>query len=227
MRGPNRNISILLKFFAANKPSWLTPTMRVVVEELLLSSFNESMETWVSIRYLAEKCNVSYRTVARALKVLLHKDHRWVTKQSGKSDFDTNTYAVQISALPLEREDIRRIISVDAYYIAQRYLELCKALPKRPSKKNPGRMYSAYRVRPNHKQRWELLAQEWLDEGLTKSQVDKLVETAFLLYPGTARHGMHALRGKFTALCRAAQITPGDAMPTKQMKLAEPEEISI
>ena len=71
MRGPNRNISILLKFFAANKPSWLTPTMRVVVEELLLSSFNESMETWVSIRYLAEKCNVSYRTVARALKVLL------------------------------------------------------------------------------------------------------------------------------------------------------------
>ena len=218
-----KNVAVLLQFVVADKPKWMKPTDRVIIEDLLKDSDTKQLTTFKSVRTIATEINASYSTVQRSLNKMRvrgkgkpYNDKGLVVCESGKSQFDSNTWAVQIANLNLDRQFSRTVISTDAYNIVQRYLGLLRTLPKYESSKTAGRMCSAYRAHPSHKQRWELLAQEWLDAGLTKAQVDAVVDAGFRLYPDTARHGMHALRGKFKKLCEEAGVKVGEPLPDEQ-----------
>lgn len=220
----NKNIAILQQFVVADKPTWMKPIHTAIIEVLLKNTDSKKFDTYIAVQTIADELHVGYSTVARALQEMLIITGKWnphglVTKHSGKSQFHSNTWAVQISALHLERQFARTIISVDAYNIAQRYLTILRALPKYESRKTAGRMCSSYRSHPSHIQRWELLSQDWLDDGFTREQIDVLVDVAFRLWPDTARHGMHTLRQKFTSLCRETGVVAGEPMPTTQIDL--------
>lgn len=231
MRNPKlapvkKNLAVLQQFVLSDKPAWMKPIDRAVIEELLKDSDSKNLTTYKSVRTIAEAVHASYSTTMRSLnKMRVQSKGRpfnpkgVVVCESGKSQFDSNTWAVQISSLRLERQFSRVVISVDAGKIAERYLKLLKTLPKYTSRKNPERMCSAYRHHPTHKQRWELLAQDWLDDGFTMEQVNAVVDAGFMLYPDTARHGMHTLRGKFSRLCEEAGVKSGEAMPKHQINL--------
>ncbi len=221
-----KNIAVLQQFVLSDKPAWMKPIDRAIIEELLKDSDSKNLTTYKSVQTIADAVHASYRTVGRSLNKMRvqgkGKPFNYkgvVVCESGKSQFNSNTWAVQISSLRLERQFSRAVISVDAGRIAERYLTILKALPKYTSSKNPERKCSAYRQHPTHKQRWELLAQDWLDDGFSMEQINAVVDAGFMFYPDTARHGMHTLRGKFSKLCEEAGVKSGEAMPKHQINL--------
>jgi DNA-binding FadR family transcriptional regulator len=198
----NFHLTVVIPYLYADKPEWLTPLANLIVIELLLvSRITKEMQTKPAHSYLCDKLNVWDQAVRDALALLF--EHGWVVKvRSGKSSGDSNTYAVQISMLPVPHK-IKRELSSDAYNIAQRYFTLAKALPKRTSR--TGRQYVSYRTQAGWLQRWQFLAQGWLDKGHTKEQIDRAVDAFFQHRPEDARHGMQALKRHFANMLEASK----------------------
>ena len=219
MNDPRYN-QLVLKLMLADMPAWACSLYIHMIVELLYLSQDDGNAV-VSIEDLAERFKVSRRTIERALKVMCHSQHRWVSKKSGKRGYRANTYAVNVGMLPVDRAVIRRIISLEATNLAFHYHGLVKAMPKTLSKTNPasGRMVSV-RIAADWQQRWERNAQRWLDEGYTYDQIKAVIDRAFATMGDTAKHGMQTLRGPFTRLlAESERISAPD--PVRQLAALE------
>src|ERR1035437_1851805 len=203
-----------------------TPTQHRILEVLLTVTNRPDMTTSPTKEYLSNKIGVSVKTIERHIKPLVEVEAVW--KKSNKGKCLPNTYSVNITALPTTRMD-RLTPSVTAHNIVEWYFSKLKALPKCESKRTAGRMVSAYRKNPMHRQMGELLAEEWLNSGFTREQIEKMAETALgsnKLF-STARRGFHTLRKHLKNLQTLASVQPYTESATHPYQKLLPMEIVI
>ncbi len=205
----SNNSALIFNFLASNKkPDWATPLDVLIIVYLLFVTDGDG-KTRPSIEYLSGRCNVGRTACKDSIKRLQH--HGWLVKRSGKQDFKSSTYSVQIDWLPITRHTARSVISVDAVNLAIRYHEIIKLMPKITSRNN--RQYSV-RVEKGWQNHWAHVAQLWLDDGYSPEQINAVVDVAFRVMPDTAKRGMQALKLQFEKLLmRAGATTTSSGMP--------------
>lgn len=197
-----KNNTVILSFLSSDKkPKWVTP-LDVLVVVYLLSITDDDGQTRPSIEYLSNRCNVGRTACKDSINRL--RQHGWIVKHSGKQNFTSSTYAVQIDWLPIMRHTAQSVISVDATNLAIRYHSIIKALPKIKSKN--GRQYGV-RVEKGWQNHWAYVAQEWLDDGYSPEQINAVVDVAFRKMPDTAKRGMQTLKLPFEKLLIQAGMT--------------------
>jgi hypothetical protein len=196
-----RNLTTLIEFAKAKKPEWATPLAVLLVIELLTVTDAEGQSN-VGIEWLSQRTSACRRTIEHALSLLAANG--WVVKVSGKQNYRTSTYTVQVNNLPVHHDTKRGAISAAAMTAAMHYHGMVKALPKVATKN--GRMRSI-RVAKNWETHWGYVAQGWLDEGYDLEHIKDAIDRAFQVKSWSYCHGLHTLKTDFVRLLKSSGWT--------------------
>jgi hypothetical protein len=193
-----KNAVVIVEFAKSKKPTWTTPLANLLIVELLLVT-DATGKTGVGIEWLCQRTGASRSTIARTLCTLCKKG--WVVKLSGKQNYRTNTYSVQVNYLPIHYDTKRSVVGAEAQTLAMYYHGLVKALPKIETKN--GRMRSV-RVARDWDTHWGRTAQDWLDEGFDAEHIKDVIDKAFQTKSWSYCHGLQTLKTEFLRLLQKA-----------------------
>jgi hypothetical protein len=196
-----KNTAVIIEFAKSKKPTWATPLANMLVMELMLVT-DGTGKTNVGIEWLCERTGACRTAVASTLKELCSRG--WVVKLSGKQNYKTNTYSVQVAYLPIHNVTKSSVVGAQAVTIAMYYHGLVKALPKITTKN--GRKRSV-RIAKDWEIHWGRTAQDWLDEGFDAEHVTDVIDKAFQTKSWSYCHGLHTLKTEFLRLMQKAGWT--------------------
>jgi len=196
-----KNVTVTFEFARSEKPKWTTPLMNLLVMELLTVTDGDG-KTNVGIEWLCERTGASRRTVEAALTTLCKRG--WIVKISGKQNYRTNTYSVQLPYLPVHHTTKQSIVSATAQSIAMYYHGMVKDLPKIQTKN--GRMRGV-RIARDWETHWPRVAQDWLDEHFDEEHIRDVIDRAFRTKSWSYCHGLQTLKRDFLTLMRKAGWT--------------------
>jgi helix-turn-helix protein len=183
-----------------DKPTWCKPVDILLIAVIIDLSDDEG------------KCHASQSTLGTLIG--LNRDnvrpvisrlveHGWLTETKRASSQQSNLLYPQLHNIPLGRSR-PKVVSAESRRLAARYYEAIRALPKVMSKN--GRMRASAYPHRGWPQHYSLVMQNWLDDGWTPEQVQKVVDYAFSHVGDKAKRGPQCIKPQFKTLAESAGI---------------------